>query len=364
MTVRLWLATVAYLVVSRGIGVAIGRRMRRQGKVASPTVIVGAGVVGEQIARRLQAHPEYGMRPIGFLDAEPSPTCLIRDGTVPVIGGHEDLEAVVSRTGARDVIVAFSWATDLVIADLVRRCDQLGLRVSLVPRLYEQVGVRTSVEHLGGLPLLTLRTIDPRGWQFALKYGIDRVVAALALVFLAPLMLLIALAIKLDSPGPVLYRQRRVGRDGEPFDVLKFRTMMSPAVEEAFLLPDGLAPGGVEGRDRRTRIGQRLRNASVDELPQLINVLRGEMSLIGPRPERPEYVERFVEDVRRYGDRLRVKSGITGWAQVHGLRGQTSIADRVEWDNYYIRNWSFRLDLRIVLLTVAEVLRFREGGWR
>jgi lipopolysaccharide/colanic/teichoic acid biosynthesis glycosyltransferase len=157
-----------------------------------------------------------------------------------------------------------------------------------------------------------------------------------------------------------MFRQRRVGRDGHEFDLLKFRTMREPdPLGDGFELPEGVAPGGVEGEDRRTAVGRLLRDLSLDELPQLYNVLRGDMSLVGPRPERPEFVARFVRDVARYEDRHRVKSGITGWAQVHGLRGQTSISDRVEWDNYYIQNWSLRLDVRILALTVAEVLRFR-----
>ena len=159
---------------------------------------------------------------------------------------------------------------------------------------------------------------------------------------------------RLSSPGPIFFRQRRVGRDGRSFDLLKFRSMRGSAAAEggASSRAAGRAPGGVEGVDRRTRVGRFLRRTSLDELPQLLNVLRGEMSLVGPRPERPEFVELFGHDIDRYGDRHRVKSGITGWAQVHGLRGQTSLADRVEWDNYYIENWSLWLDLKILLMTV------------
>ncbi|MBV9354869.1 MAG: exopolysaccharide biosynthesis polyprenyl glycosylphosphotransferase, partial [Chloroflexi bacterium] len=201
-----------------------------------------------------------------------------------------------------------------------------------------------------------LREVDPHGWQFAIKHAFDRTFAALALIALAPLMLLIALGVRVSSPGPILFRQRRVGRDGREFDVLKFRTMRVPDSNENFAPPEGCAPGGIEGDDRRTRVGAFLRDFSLDEIPQFINVLRGEMSVVGPRPERPEFVRRFTVEVQRYDDRHRVKSGITGWAQVNGLRGQTSIADRVEWDNYYVRNWSLRLDLRILAMTVGEVL--------
>jgi lipopolysaccharide/colanic/teichoic acid biosynthesis glycosyltransferase len=171
-------------------------------------------------------------------------------------------------------------------------------------------------------------------------------------------MALVAAAVKLTSPGPLLFRQHRVGRDGHAFELLKFRSMRAPGDEpQRFEPAPGSAPGGVEGDDRRTPIGRFIRRTSLDELPQLINVLRGDMSLVGPRPERPEFVELFRQDVYRYSDRHRVKSGITGWAQVHGLRGQTSLADRVEWDNFYIENWSLWLDLKILLLTFSVIFR-------
>jgi len=164
--------------------------------------------------------------------------------------------------------------------------------------------------------------------------------------------------VRLSSPGPIFFRQPRVGRDGIVFDCLKFRSMRSPTARSAtFVAQDGKAPGGVEGVDRRTRIGKLMRCSSLDELPQLLNVIKGDMSLVGPRPERPEYVERFNTQIRRYGERHRVKAGMTGWAQVHGLRGQTSIDDRVEWDNFYIENWSLALDLQILLMTIPALLR-------
>jgi lipopolysaccharide/colanic/teichoic acid biosynthesis glycosyltransferase len=199
------------------------------------------------------------------------------------------------------------------------------------------------------------------GWQFTLKEAADRAVALVALLFLAPLLLAIALGVRVSSIGPVIFRQRRIGRGGEAFMLFKFRTMVKDSGVAGFTLAHGTAPGGIEGTDRRTTVGRWLRATSLDELPQLVNVLRGEMSLIGPRPERPEYVELFAKVVPGYTERLRVKSGITGWAQANGLRGQTSIADRVEFDNYYIENWSLALDLRILALTAVELLRFRDG---
>jgi exopolysaccharide biosynthesis polyprenyl glycosylphosphotransferase len=246
-----------------------------------------------------------------------------------------------------------------MLTRIIHLAHQKGLRVWVVPRMFDVVGERARVEHVGGLPLLALPHTSPRGWQFTAKHVSDRVVAGLGLLAISPLFLTLMVLVKASSPGPIFFGQQRIGRDGQIFDCLKFRSMRGPrASDAAFELGTGSAPGGIEGVDRRTKIGKILRATSMDELPQLINVLKGEMSLVGPRPERPEFVELFEIQIRRYGERHRVKAGITGWAQVHGLRGQTSIADRAEWDNYYIENWSLALDLKILALTVlAAVLR-------
>jgi exopolysaccharide biosynthesis polyprenyl glycosylphosphotransferase len=363
LALRLWLFSAVLLGLARVTLLLARRHGMRRDALATPTLIVGAGVVGAHLAHRLTSE-SYGMRPVGYLDANPLPRSKNpRAPHLPVLGSPEDLERAIRETGARHVILSFSSGPDHLLVTTVRRCEQLGVEVSLVPRLYESINERSTLDHVGGIPLLTLHPIDPEGWQFAIKHSIDRSAALLALLVLSPIMAVIAALVKLSSRGPALFRQRRVGRDGREFDVLKFRTMkIGVPATVAFELPDGVAPGGVEGEDRRTPIGRWLRDLSLDELPQLINVLRGDMSLVGPRPERPDYARRFALDVVGYEDRHRVKSGITGWAQVHGLRGQTSIADRVEWDNYYIQNWSLRLDFRIMLLTVAEMLRQRDSG--
>jgi len=358
---RLWLFAVVYLGIARATLVSVRRHAIRSEAGAIPTLVVGAGMIGAHLVKRLLNDPGYGLRPVAFLDANPLPTPGLVDGpAVPVLGGADDLAAAIASTRARHVILAFSAERDHVLVSKVRECQALGVEVSLIPRLYESINERTTLDHVGGLPLLTLHSIDPRGWQFAVKHALDRTVAGVGLLLSSPIMIAVAVAVRLSSPGPILFRQQRVGRDGHEFDVLKFRTMRcGQPVVDGFEPPEGCAPGGVEGNDRRTPIGRVFRNLSLDELPQLINVLRGDMSLVGPRPERPEFAARFARDVARYEDRHRVKSGITGWAQVHGLRGQTSIADRVEWDNYYIQNWSLRLDMRILALTVSEILRFR-----
>jgi exopolysaccharide biosynthesis polyprenyl glycosylphosphotransferase len=343
--------------------VALQRRARSRGSAGTPALIVGSGRVGTQIARRLLGDPRYGLRPVGFVDDPGMPALGAPEGcALPVLGGCDELGELTRRSGARHVIFAFSGAArDAELRPLVSDCERRGVDVSIVPRMYEAINQRVTYERLGGLPLVGLRPVDPRGWQFGVKHAVDFTGALVGLLLLAPLLAAIALIVRLDSPGPILFRQRRVGRDGQAFDLLKFRSMQVALAPVTFVPAGGRAPGGVEGSDRRTRIGRFLRRTSLDELPQLINVLRGEMSLVGPRPERPEFVERFARDVHRYDDRHRVRSGVTGWAQVHGYRGQTSLADRVEWDNYYIEHWSLGMDLKILLLTFVVPFRPSEG---
>jgi exopolysaccharide biosynthesis polyprenyl glycosylphosphotransferase len=357
---ELWLLTTVAVCAARVAMQLAQHRARRCGALMTPTLVVGASLGdGRDVVRRLLGEPEYGLRPVGFLDADPTRPAVDVDLGVPVLGGPADLVDACSDTGARHVIVAFAYERDHRLAELVARCRELGVGVSVVPRLYESVSERGQLDHVGGLPLFSPDTIDPRGWQFTVKHTIDRVIAVLALIALSPVLLALALTVGLSSPGPVIFRQRRVGRDGRVFELLKFRTMLA-GHGGGLTLRAGAAPGGIEGPDRRTRVGRWLRSSSLDELPQLVNVLRGEMSLIGPRPERPEFAEQFAREIDGYDDRHRVRAGITGWAQANGLRGQTSIADRVEFDNHYINNWSPGLELRTVALTLAEVVRFHE----
>ncbi len=366
--VRTWLLALLALSTGRA-AFALAQRLARSHRVVGrPVLIMGAGLVGAQVARRLEDHPEYGLCPVGFLDNDPRPLAEVGGRDVPVLGTTEDLDEVVQRTAVRNLIVAFSSVADARVSRLIQRCQELGVEVSVVPRMFDTINNRVGYDTVGGLPLLSFTAVNPKGVQFALKHAFDRVFAAALLVVLSPVLACTALAVRLTSPGPILFRQRRVGRDGTLFDLYKFRSMRVGYAEQepseddelAWQLGGDTAPGGVEGEDRRTSIGRFLRRTSLDELPQLLNVVRGEMSVIGPRPERPEFVELFRQDLARYGDRHRVKSGITGWAQVHGLRGQTSLAERVEWDNYYIAHWSLTLDLKILALTFGALLHNAE----
>jgi exopolysaccharide biosynthesis polyprenyl glycosylphosphotransferase len=367
---RAWLFSLIAVSIGRAALSQLQRWARANRLVGKPVLIMGAGMVGAQVARRLENHPEYGLTPIGFLDEDPRSVAEVGGRDVPILGTVEDLETTVERTGVRHLIVAFSSVADARVSRLIQHCHELGVEVSVVPRMFDTINDRVGYDNVGGLPLMSFRTVDPKGVQFAVKHALDRAFALLLLVLLSPLLALLALAVRLSSPGPVFFTQRRVGRDGRVFDFYKFRSMrMEPGAGEGeheetsaldFLLAGDIAPGGVEGADRRTAVGRLMRSSSLDELPQLLNVLRGDMSLVGPRPERPEFVELFRQDIVRYGDRHRVRSGITGWAQVHGLRGQTSLAERVEWDNYYIANWSLGLDLKILALTVLALFRNAE----
>ena len=361
MIARGWLFATVYVAGGRILLGWIQTRARGEGIVAIPTLIVGAGTVGAEMERRLRENPSLGMRMLGYIDADPPPAEKVPQRVAPVLGPPAELIPIAREMGAEHVILAFSSVPDRGLVPLVRQCEVNHIQVSLVPRMFESLTKRLRFEKVGTLPVVGLRSVDPQGWQFATKHLLDRLLAALLLTLLAPLMLVTATAIRTQSPGPVLFRQRRVGRDGREFDILKFRSMELPPPDsdgaESVDLPPGVAPGGVEGEDRRTAVGRFLRRHSIDELPQLFNVLKGEMSMVGPRPERPEYAAMFAETLERYDDRHRVKSGITGWAQVNGLRGKTSLADRIGWDNYYIQNWSLGLDAKIILLTLTAVLK-------
>ncbi len=267
--VRTWL--FALLAVGCGrAALSLAQRWARACRlVGKPVLIMGAGVVGAQVARRLESHPEYGLMPVGFLDEDPRSIAEVGGRDVPVLGTVEDLDETVLRTGVRNLIVAFSSVADARVSRLIQRCQELGIEVSVVPRMFDTINNRVGYDTVGGLPLMSFTTVDPRGVQFALKHALDRILALVLLIVLMPLMLCAALAVALSSPGPVLFRQRRVGRDGKVFDFYKFRSMRlspgqtRPLDDEAgaleFLLGGDIAPGGVEGDDRRTAVGRFLR---------------------------------------------------------------------------------------------------------
>jgi exopolysaccharide biosynthesis polyprenyl glycosylphosphotransferase len=340
-------------VVGRCLVFGLVRTARRRGYVSHRTLVLGAGHVGRQIATALVEHPEYGLRPIGFLDSDP----LLSDDErpAPLLGGTEDLAETIGITGSRNVIIAFSSQPSSAMVDIIRTCDRLECELFIVPRLFE-LHDRSGhdVEAVWGMPLLRMREAPFRRFSWRLKRVVDVAAAAVLLVVTAPVMAACGLAVRREGGPGVLFRQVRVGLDGRAFELLKFRSMRPTDDVES-------ATRWSVGEDARVGpVGRFLRATSLDELPQLWNVLRGDMSLVGPRPERPHFVHEFATTFPRYMARHRVPCGMTGWAQVHGLRGDTSVADRARFDNYYIENWSLWLDLKIILRTLTVVLT-RQG---
>jgi exopolysaccharide biosynthesis polyprenyl glycosylphosphotransferase len=361
-----WLGALAsHLYVSEmlrcsaffAVAVVIGRaglygvvhQARAHRIVSHPTLILGAGRVGGQVADFLAQHRKYGLRPVGFLDEHP----LLRpsDCNVPVIGKPTDLAAAIQRHGVQDVVVAFSNIRESAMVDVIRTCDRLDCEIFFVPRLFELGSALRDLDHVWGVPLVRMKRATFRTFSWRLKRLFDVAVASALLVLLAPVLALCALAVRLDSGPGVLFRQERVGLDGKPFMLLKFRSMR-PTTED-----ESATRWSIALDDRLGPVGRLLRKTSLDELPQLWNVLRGQMSIVGPRPERPHFVEQFTSEFPAYLARHRVPSGLTGMSQVHGLRGNTSIEDRARLDNYYIEHWSFWADLKIMLRTTGAVLR-------
>lgn len=344
------LVVFALLVLSRVVAFPIVRRLRRGRLIAHPVVIVGVGGVGQRLASAMRAHPEYGLKPVGFVDFESS---LGRRGepVLPMLGDITSLAQILRQFDAHDVIFAFSEQADAHMVRIVRSCVRMDLQVFVVPRYFEMFGTnrRARIETLWGVPLIRLRRWPMRRRHRWTKRLIDVVMASAVLVVLSPVMLACALAVRAGG-GPVLFKQNRIGRDGRTFMLYKFRSMTATG-------HDGERCWSVIGDMRVTPVGRVLRWSSLDELPQLINVLRGDMSLVGPRPERPYFVESFSRRIYHYVERHRVETGMTGWAQVNGLRGDTSIQDRVNFDNYYIDNWSLWNDIKIILRTATSLMR-------
>jgi exopolysaccharide biosynthesis polyprenyl glycosylphosphotransferase len=351
--VRLFVFTVVYVGAGR---VALSRwqaRIRRDGDDLRTTLVLGRGRSARVTAERLLATPELGLEPVGFVADGVERV----NGPLPVLGRTSELELVIHERRVERVLIPSSPLSERGLVEIVDRCQEAGVSVGLIPQLAQKTSRRLSVEHIGDLPFVFLDPVDPQGWRFRIKYGFDRILGALFLCAALPIFIAAAVAVWRSLGRPIFYKQLRVGLDGREFPLLKFRSMRNAAEDEPLgvLLDDDIAPGGVEGSDRRTRLGSFLRRTSLDELPQLLNVVRGEMSLVGPRPERPEFVAHFRHTVHRYDKRLRVKSGITGWAQINGLRGKTSVSERVQWDNRYIENWSLWLDFKILLSTFPSL---------
>jgi exopolysaccharide biosynthesis polyprenyl glycosylphosphotransferase len=343
-------ASVVFLlfaITGRMLAYPLMRVYRRSGGLGDPTVIVGCGRVGGQLVDTLLEHPEYGLWPVGYVDDDP--LLGVDERRIAVIGGLADLPDLLRQYRIRNVIVAFTTSRESIMVEALRACDRMACEIFFVPRLYELHGAGPDTEAVWGLPLIRLSRASYRTLMWRAKRVFDLVLASLALVVLSPLMLLCALAVRMECGRGVIFRQERVGLNGRRFEILKFRSL-KPVDDEA------ARSWNISEDPSLGRVGRTIRKLSLDELPQLWNIIRGDMSLVGPRPERPSFVEEFSLQFPRYPARHRVPAGLTGWAQVHGLRGDTDISDRAAFDNYYIENWSMWSDIKVMLRTVGQVL--------
>jgi Undecaprenyl-phosphate glucose phosphotransferase len=326
--------------------------VRRKGYNLRYMLIIGAGQVASDMVSRVRLHQELGVQLVG---------CLSRDGSekrgpggIPVVGSYSDLGQFLNRADIDQIVVALPLEDQQILPDIMEQLKDSILDIKIIPDLYQFASIGGSIEEFEGLPVISLQGCPLDGINLVTKRALDLCIASCALAVFSPLMVLIAMLVKLTSRGPILFRQERVSFDGSRFHIVKFRTMYTDAEKSG---PGWTTPGD----DRVTPLGRVLRSTSLDELPQLFNVLRGDMSIVGPRPERPVFIKEFRQHIPRYMLRHKVPAGITGWAQVHGWRGDTSIDKRIEYDLYYIENWSLLLDLKIVCMTVVNGFKNRNA---
>ena len=349
-----WAAAVVTAALLRITYRGVVSALRARGVDTRRVLIVGARDPGRVVLERMRHMPELGYRVQGFL-SDSTPVGSLVDG-VPVLGRTAALGRVIRATGADEVIIALSGRTSAEIFDIVSLAEDESVEIKLYPDSFQLITNNDiSIGDVSGLPLISVKNVAlDNPINQALKRALDLAVAGVVLTFASPLMLLIAALIRLESRGPVFFVQERVGLDGKPFPTIKYRTMR----------PDAPNLGNWTTRDdpRVTPLGRFLRRYSLDELPQFINVIRGEMSVVGPRPEQPVWVERFSQSIPRYMRRHKQKAGITGWAQVNGLRGDTSIEERTRYDLYYVENWSLLFDIKIIVKTVIDILSGRNQG--
>jgi exopolysaccharide biosynthesis polyprenyl glycosylphosphotransferase len=352
MMIYAWLLTVVLVTVSRSLIMMVRNWLRSRGLWVDRLLIVGTEDVGRMILQKVRQMPRLGYEVVGFVDGASHRGAQIMG--VPVLGEVDDIPDLIQEYEIEEVIIGRPELSHQEVLAIISRCERGQVGIKIFPDLFQIIATELSIGDLGGLPLLTVRDVALRGWKLTLKRIVDLAGSAVGLIILSPVLMLTAVAIKLDSRGPAFYAQERMGLDAKPFWCLKFRSMYTDAERDG--------PGWTTEDDPRvTFLGRFLRRFSVDELPQLINVFLGDMSLVGPRPERPVYVEQFRRSIPRYMDRHREKAGMTGWAQVNGLRGDTSIAERTKYDLWYIENWSLWLDFKIMLRTLIAVLGDRHA---
>jgi Undecaprenyl-phosphate glucose phosphotransferase len=313
-------------------------------------LVVGAGRLGREVTHKINAHRDLGFEVVGFIDDDEALVGTEVEG-VPVLGTSDQLVELITRHEVAQLYIALPLEAHKKMMSILEAVSKEIVEVKLVPDILQFAALSASVEDVDGTPVINLSQVPLQGWNSLIKRVMDIAIAGTVILLLVPWFLpLVALIIWLEDKGPIFYRQERMGLDGKSFHMLKFRSMRVNA--EASTGP----VWAIRDDPRRTRFGSFLRRTSLDELPQAWNVLMGEMSIVGPRPERPAFVHEFKHKIPQYMHRHRVKAGITGWAQVNGWRGNTSIGKRIQYDLYYIENWSLRLDLKILWMTLRQGL--------
>lgn len=334
------IATIIYrYVVKQSL-----RNIRRKGFNKQFVLILGAGSVGKKYMQNLLNYPEYGLEVLGFLDDSKEKGC-----SCELLGELKDLEKILENYIVDEVVVALPLTVYDKYPTIISICEKAGVRVSIVPDFYDILPANPHFEQFGDLPIINTRDIPLDEFvNRIVKRAFDIVFSLVAIIITSPLLLVIAIGVKLSSPGPIIFKQERVGLNRRTFMMYKFRSMKH--------MPETISntQWTVENDPRRTKFGTFIRKTSLDELPQFFNVLKGDMSVVGPRPERPYFVEQFKEEIPKYMIKHQVRPGITGWAQVCGLRGDTSIKKRIEHDIHYIENWTLLFDIKIIIKTIVN----------
>ena len=340
-----WVMSILGLASIRFFARKTLKGFRKRGYNQRFALIAGAGELGQKTLEKMELFPALGIQVIGFLTRKSEEVGKKIRG-IPILGVYEDLDKILGEEKIDIFFVALSINEYDCFESLIKKVQGHLSDIKVVPGSYEFLRLRGGMDELDDLPIVSLQSSPLYGWNSVFKRIFDLGLGTLSLAMVSPLMLMISFLIKWTSEGPILYRQERVGIDGHPFQMLKFRTMRVDAEKET-------GPIWAEEKDyRRTTVGAFLRKTSIDELPQLFNVLKGDMSLVGPRPERPHFVEEFRKRIPSYMLRHKIMAGMTGWAQINGWRGNTSLEKRIEHDLYYIQNWSIGFDLKILFMTI------------
>ncbi len=339
-----WIISIVALCITRILFREFLRLIRKRGYNLRYALIVGTGKLGQDITDKIQEHPELGLKIRGFLSEDASQVGNTVDG-YQVLDTYENIRDVITSNQIDMVLITLPLNAHEKLKSILDNIADEMVSIMIIPDLFEFISLRGGVGEFEGIPIISLRDSPLYGWNRVIKKSTDILLSLFIVLITSPLMFVISILIKATSPGPILYKQDRMGLDGKIFKMLKYRTMGTQAEEKTG------PTWATENDNRRTLVGAFLRKTSLDELPQFFNVLKGDMSIVGPRPERPHFIQQFRSKIPKYMLRHKMKAGITGWAQVNGWRGNTSLEKRIEYDLYYIENWKLMFDFEIMWLT-------------